>query len=170
MIDGPYFETMGGVLKAGTTHVLALDTESHATLLGSDGPIWLYYLPDPKERQDLAGTWTGYSDSLHKMGDFQLPGNGKGMILSRTVVIDPAHAARNVVVYVEAAGDIFSLMINGQLILHGPQVREHITVYNITPMVKFGQENLIELLGHPGPQDKPVQTVEIRYYEKGVYP
>lgn len=169
MIDGPYFDTMGDVLKPGTTHVLTLDIQSKSTLMGSRGPIWLYYLPEPRSREDLSGTWTAYSDPMHKTGDVKLPGTVPGMYLQRTVVMDPAHEGRNVVIYYESPGHPFALMFNGQLLGHDGVVRARQVSYNVTPLVKFGAENVVELVSNNA-DAKTVQRVEIRYYDKGVYP
>ncbi len=37
-------------------------------------------------------------------------------------------------------------------------------------MVRFGQENVIELVGSAEAKNKSIQRVEIRYYDKGIYP
>ena len=169
-LDGPYFDTFDGAFKPGTTHVLTLDIGSRGTLTGSAGPIWLYHLPEPQARQDLSGTWTEYADALHRTGDVQIPGTVRGMILSRSVVIDAAHEGRNVVIYYEASWDRFSLLINGHLLRRGELFREEACVFNVTPMVRFGEENRIELVGSAEVKNKPIQRVEIRYYDKGVYP
>ena len=169
-LDGPYFDTFKGVLKPGTAHVLTLDIGSRTTLTGAQGPIWLYYLPEPQSRQDLSGTWTEYADALRRTGDVQIPGSVRGMILSRSVVIDAAHEGRNVVIYYEAAWDRFSLLINGHLLKRGELFGEQICVFNVTPMVLWDQENLIELIGSEEAKGKPIMRAEIRYYDKGVYP
>ncbi len=169
-VDGPYFDALDNTFTPGKTHLLALDIQGKSSLTGSRGPVWLYYLPDAKEKQDLAGTWTVYSDPLHKSGDAQVPGDIAGMFLSRTVTIDAAHKNRNVVVYYEATGDRFSLMINGQLLKRSEQIREHVCVFNVTPLVRFGEENRIELVSGSGGGTKAIQRVELRFYDKGAYP
>ncbi len=168
-VDGPYLDPMDGSLTPGSSHLLALDMQSNGSLMGSRGPIWLAYLPNPQARQDLAGTWKTYSDPLHQIGEVKLPGAVKAMILSRTVVIDPAQKGRNIVLHFEASGDRFGIIINGRLLNAAGQVRAHSFSFNITPMVRMGEENLIELVGN-GQGDKTVPLVEIRFYDKGVYP
>jgi hypothetical protein len=170
MVDGPYFDAMDGALRPGTTHLLTLDIQSTSSLSGSRGPIWLYYLPDPQAVQDLAGVWTAYSDPLHKTGEVQLPGSVKGMFLSRTVPINAAHRGRNVVIIYEATGDRFSLLINGRLLNRSEQIRESVTCFNVTPLIRFGDQNLVELVGGSGSNEKSIHHIEIRYYDKGVYP
>lgn len=48
-------------------------------------------------------------------------------------------------------------------------VPAHSFSFNITPRVRFGEENRIEMVGN-GAGEKSVQLVEIRYHDKGVYP
>ena len=60
-------------------------------------------------------------------------------------------------------------MINGRLLNAAEQVRAHTFSFHITPMVRFGAENLFELVGN-GLGEKTVANVEIRFYDKGVYP
>ena len=164
MVDGPYYDTLDGALKAGTTHVLTLAIESKSTLIGSRGPIWLTYLPHPQQRQDLSGAWTAYADPLRKTGEVQLPGTIKGRYLSRSVVIDAAHKHQSVVIYFEATGDHFSLQINGRLLNTSEQGRARAFTFNVTPLIRFGDPNLIEIVGNSGAEPKTIHAVEIRYY------
>jgi hypothetical protein len=41
---------------------------------------------------------------------------------------------------------------------------------NVTPFVKFGEENLVELVNDMDPGGTLISLVEIRYYDKNVYP
>jgi hypothetical protein len=125
-------------------------------------------LPNPKERQSLSGAWMAYSDALQKTGDCQLPGLVRGMYFSRRVVIDNVHKSQNVVIHIEASGDRFSILINGHRLNSAGLWRGRSFQFNITPMVFFGEENLIEIAGNPG--EKTISLVEIRYYEKGMFP
>ena len=167
-VDGPYFDTPPGTLKPGSTYVLALDNQGKSSLTGSRGPFWLYYLPNPKERQDLAGTWDTYSNEFHKNGETQLPGKVKDMIFTRKVVIDKVHKNQNVVIHLEAANSRFAIMVNGRRINSSELWRGHSFQFNVTPIVKFGEENLIEIVCSNG--DKEISKIEIRYYAKGVFP
>lgn len=168
-VDGPYDDTFDGLFQPGTTHLLALDIQSSGSLTGSRGPLWLTYLPDPQARQNLAGTWTAYADPLKRLGEAALPGKAKAMILTRTVVIDPAQKGRNIVLHFEATGDRFAIMVNGCLLNAAGQFRAHTFSFHITPMVRPGEENRIELVGN-GLSEKQIARVEIRFYDKGVYP
>ena len=170
--NGPNYNPLGGMLKPGSTHHVAFDIRSASTLIGARCPCWLTYEPDPLDKQDLAGQWTGYSDEIHALGPVQLPGVVKGVAyLSRSVEIDSAHRGRNVVVYASVPdGMITGLLINGQR-LDPARVgyERHDLIIDITPMVNFGKENTIEF-AFAYPNSYTIEAVEIRYYEKGYYP
>ena len=91
------------------------------------------------------------------------------MYLSRSVVVDPAHRDRNVLIHFEATGDRFSILVNGRQLKDAGQVRSHSFTFNVTPLVKFGEENLIELAGSSN-SDKTIKSVEVWFYEPGAYP
>ena len=171
-VDGPYFDTLSNLFAPGSTYVIALDIATKSTLIGCRGPIWLAYIPDPKpgDTQDLTGNWTAWSDTLHKVAELAVPGAARAMYLSRTVHIESSRSGKNVVIYYESSGGRLNLMFNGRLINHGDQPRQHVVSINVTPLIRFGEDNLIELAGSNGNEEKRVGRVEIRYYEKSMYP
>ncbi len=162
--DGPYFDTLGGDLKAGSTHLLALDVSTKSTLIGSRGPIFIAYIPDPLESISLHGKWLAWSDALQRSGDVVLPGKVKAMYLSRTIKIDSRHKSKQVYVYLEAVGDRNALIVNGHLINHGDQPRQHVFQYNISALVQFGEDNNIEIAGNSATEERSISKVEIRIY------
>jgi len=85
-------------------------------------------------------------------------------------VIDPAQRHRNVVVHYESNNSRIALMVNGQLLSHSEQSRAHSFSYHVTPLVKFGEPNLIELVNPSGSASQSFPSIEIRYYDRGVYP
>ena len=167
--DGIYLDPAGGLLKPGTSHVLAVEIKSSRSLAGPQGNAWLYYSPDPQEREDLSGTWQRYTDPLHAAGSVQLPGPFQGQYASRRVTIDRRHARQNVMIYVNGPA-VRGVIVNGKLILHSSRVASSIFSINITPYVDFGRENLIELAVAADPRPHPIDVVELRYYSKDVYP
>ncbi len=167
--DGIYLDPANGVLQPGTSHVLAVEIQSTRSLAGPQGNAWLYYLPDPQERENLSGTWRRYTDPLHAAGLVQLPGPFQGQYASRSVTIDRRHARQNVMIYVHGSR-VRGVMVNGKLILHGARVVNPIVSINITPYVDFGRENLIELVVAGDPKPNPINVVELRYYNKDAYP
>jgi hypothetical protein len=166
--DGASLDDLGGGLKPGTSHVLTLDVYGGNPLIGAKGPAWLTYLPDARQRQDLSGPWSSYSTELHAAGPVMLPGVvSKVAFLSRSVVIDRAREGSNVVIYGKPeGGGIGGVLTNGKrLDSGGPYL-----CLNITPFINFGEENTIELALSPNDQHVSISQIEIRYYDKGVYP
>ena len=171
--DGDNLDDAGGALKPGTAHVLALDIQGSSPPIGVRGPVWLSYVLEPAARQDLSGTWLAYSDALRAAGPTQLPGPvANAAFLSRTVVIDAIHRGRSVVVYVSSEGSgMDAILINGSRLTHTRRTSDHTYVwFNITPMVRFGQENTIELSLIKDARPTPINAVEIRYYDRGSFP
>jgi hypothetical protein len=167
--DGIYLDPAKGLLKPGTSHVLALDIKSQQSVAGPRGNAWLYYIPEPQQRQSLSGEWRRYTNPLRAAGTVQLPGPFQGQYASRSVVIDQAHASQNVLVHVDGMA-VQGVLLNGKLINRSTRVYNSLFSINVTPYVNFGQENLIELVTRGDPQPTPIKVVEIRYYDKGVYP
>ena len=172
--NGPYEEALGGILKPGTTHHVALDVRSPTSLIGVRCPYFLTYEPDPLGRQDLSGEWQGFADEMRASGTVTLPGVAKNMrFVSRRVVINKAHEGRNVVVY---ARTDYGEMIRGALVngrrLDPAQVGygRHDLILNVTPLVRFGEENTVEFAFNSTPEGTTIKTAEIRYYAKGYYP
>ena len=164
---------VGGRLQPGTSHVLTLDFLSSSPPIGAKGPAWVSYLPDPHDRQSLSGEWTAYATALHKTGPLTLPGPAVNVaFLSRTVTIDRAHQGRNVVVYVSVgSGSIDAILVNGTRLVTSRRTSDHQFVwFNVTPMVKFGEENTVEISMNPNPNPTQIKVAEIRYYDKGFFP
>ena len=172
--NGSFDESFGGILKPGTTHHVAFDIRSPVSLIGVRCPFFLTYTPDPLGRQDLAGEWTGYSNEMHVAGPVQVPGVAKNMrFISRSVVINPAHEGRNVVIYarVDSGEMIRGMLINGRrLDPAAVGYGRHDLILNVTPMVHFGAENTIEFLFNSTAEGTSFVAAEIRYYQKGFYP
>lgn len=169
-VDGPYLDPMDGVLTPGSTHLLGLDFQSHSNLVGSRGPIWLTCIPrvDTANTQSLAGVWQCWSSPTHRSGEVTLPGTTKAMYVSRTVRIDSAklRQKKSVFIYYESTGERLNLIVNGHLICHGEQPRQHIFIVNITPLVHQNADNLIELAANSETGEKVVRRVEIRYEDR----
>jgi hypothetical protein len=59
------------------------------------------------------------------------------------------------------------VMVNGRLLVHSRRVSNPVCAINITPLVEFGRENLIELVSAADSHPNPIDTVELRYYRQG---
>ena len=167
-MEGAPFLDLSETLKPGTAHLLTLELRNRHTLIGVTVAPQLYHIPDPRDRQDLAGEWTTYSNAWHPSGTLMLPGHTtQAEFLSRTVTIDRAHKDRNVVVYVKNGGNqIWGIITNG----HRLDAQWPYILINITPFIRFGEENTIEIVFHDNEKDITVSQIELRYYDPGFYP
>jgi len=166
--DGLTDNDLGGALKAGTTHVLAVEVSGgKSELVGARGPAWISYHPEPASRLDLAGAWDISVDNLHYAAG-HLPGVFKGTAARRMVRINAPQTPQNVVVH--ALGDgrcLRGLIINGRFVTEFHHWLTPEQNLNITPWVKFGQDNELILLGGG---NGTVKEVSIEFHDKGSYP
>jgi hypothetical protein len=161
--DGPYQEAFGGLLQPGTSHVLTLDIQSHCTLMGCRGPIWLSCGPDLNavQRIDLSGAWRADSSATKRGERVTLPGTVKGQYFVRQIHISPEYRGKHVTLCFEATGDRFSVLINGSLIKTGELWRTHQFRFEISPLLRFGEENVLEIAGNSA-GEKKILRVELQ--------
>ena len=156
-----------GTLKPGTTHVIAIEVKGGDGLVGSRGPAWIAYHPDPAATQDLAGNWETSTDGLHFAAPSPLPGTAQ-MANRLTTVIDAKESSRTVVFHARTTlGSVRGIIINGRFVSRhhhniGPEMN-----LNITPWVKFGQKNDFILLATNAAK---VGEVTLEFHPKGTYP
>ncbi len=162
-------DPIGGSMRAGTTHTIAVEVSGNTTVVGLNGPAWLSYHPDPAERLDLTGPWDLSSDKIHYTAGV-LPGPTTATTARKTVKIDASESGRTVVVHELAnwGGALHGLIINGRFV-----TRHHHWVspeqnLNITPYVNFGQDN--ELILVLGGGQSVVKNVSLEFHKKGTYP
>ena len=158
------------LFQPGSSHLIALDVSGSGTLRGVDGSAWLYHIPDAAVTVDLGGPWTSTIDGLHEAGAVALPGACKALFLTRGVEIDAGQAHRHAVIYIRADGPVFGVLINGFMIGRHHHMIGQTFCIDITPKVKFGAQNRIELITRDPQQDCRILAVELRFYDHGVYP
>jgi len=166
--DGLIDNDLDGALKAGSTHLLAIEVTGGKTeLVGVRGPAWISYHPDPEDRLDLSGNWDISTDYLH-YAPATLPGSLHGTAARRTFKIDQAEASRTVVVHAVSEGRLLhGLIINGRFVSPHHHYLSPEQNLNVTPWIKFGQDNeLILLSGGKG----TLKEVSLEFHKKGTYP
>jgi hypothetical protein len=164
--DGFMDNDCGGVLQAGSTHLLSIEVVGGKTPAnGVRGPAWLSYHPDPAARLDLSGTWDLSPDDLH-YAPAPLPGPFAARAARRVVRVDAAEASRTVVAHVRGP-NLRGIIINGRYVAPEHDVWPSVENLNITPWVKFGQENELILVGDG---NGSVQEVSLEFHDKGTYP
>jgi hypothetical protein len=154
----------------GSSHVIALDISASGKLHGVDGSAWLYHIPDPVAKTDLGGTWITTVDGVHEGALAALPGTFNALFATASVDIDADHAHRNAVIYIRADGPMLGVIINGFMIGRHPHMIGRAFCIDITPKVKFGGKNRIELVTHDASQHCRVEAIELRFYDHGHYP
>ena len=165
-IDG---EALTAALQPGE-HTLAVDIRSHRPLGGSCGRCWLQHIPAPLATLDLSGEWIPTRDGWHDDTAIPLPGNCEALLAKRTVAVGQEFAGKNVVVYIKADPRIVGVLINGRLVRRHHHRFGSETILNITPWVKFGAVNAIELAGWDHSEKWNVDRVELRFYALGSFP
>jgi hypothetical protein len=167
----------GGALKPGTTHLLAvyvqrldgaLGPTGSAGVVGARGPAWIAYHPEPVARQDLAGPWETSTDGLHfATAPASIPGTVQ-MINRRTVNISADEADRTVVFHALAGnGSVLGIIINGRFVArHHHNIGAEVNL-NITPWVKFGQDNELII---PAGNNSEIKEATLEFHKKGTYP
>lgn len=170
MNEGALIAQNSPSLVSGTSHTLAVEVQSEGVLAGLRGQCWLSFEPTPAQKLDLASGWQPSSDGLHYDAPIALPGHFNAQMLRRQVFIEEGHRSENVVLTVEGSRELVSVLINGHLMRrHHHMIGERWSL-NLTPFVKFGAVNEIELVRweNPGPID--AREVSLGFFDPRFYP
>ena len=157
------------VLQPGTTHTLSVEIDGKGSLVGSRAGAWLWVWPKPLQVLDLAGAWAPSSDLLSYTAPVTLPGKYTAKSFRRTIAVPEAMAGNNVVLDVDAEGGhgVLGVLINGYFISH--DISDLHFQINMTPWVRFGKENEIELVNFDG-SPVNIKNVSIEFHKRGIYP
>jgi hypothetical protein len=162
-------DDFGTRLAPGSAHVIAFEMKGESTLHGLPGDCWLSYFPAPEKSLDLKGAWTVTPDFLQDAGTVQLPGayqNACGM-RRRILVPDDAQGKEIVLSINSGKGSILGAIVNGRW-----ERRHHHRLgnqwnLNITPWIRPGQENEIELVASTEkPDSGDLVSVRLDFYPK----
>ncbi len=158
-------DDLGGVLKPGSTHCLAIEMWGSTIPAGTPAPIFISYRPDPVARQPIGDNWSCAADRLTYGPPSALPLATPSGGAARTMVnIDARQSARNVVAHVQAGVD--GLIVNGHWLPGFTNIYNRVDL-NVTPWVRFGQANELIVVYH----DKiTIRAAWLEFYEPGVYP
>ena len=139
-------------VKAGETHELTIEIfdDVHPRVRGFGGPCYLYYRPWPAAELDLAGTWeklAGFADA--KPEAITLPGKyEKACAFRRRVVVPAEWKGARVRIDFTSEGDcLMGAIVNGRLVRRHHHRFGRRTDLDVTPFVRFGEENEIILVG-----------------------
>jgi len=159
--------TLTGKLEPGSTHLLAAEIFSEGQVAGLIGHAWLYYLPQPLVSQDLVGAWTTTRDALNWGGSATLPGPWDFFMARRSVRVDRANAGKTVMLRIETEQPcgIYGALVNGRWMMRlhhdvGPR-----TYLNVTPWIRFGEENEICIVRRDGLGKGTVKMARLDYFK-----
>jgi hypothetical protein len=163
--DGRYGLITPVDLAPGSTHCLAVEIMGDGQVCGVRGNTWLAYRPNPEERIDLAGEWTPSKDLLSEEAVIKLPGSVDGFqYVQRKVTVPEAWKESDVYIYLKTGHGITGAIVNGRYIRRHHHMLGPITYLNITPLLRFGEENTL-LIPTPGGKIE-ITEVELWRYEK----
>jgi hypothetical protein len=162
---------MTDIFKPGSRHLIALEVQSKGQMTGVAGDCWLYYTPDPLARTSLLGEWSSSIDMIHYDNKVTLPGILTGKSVRRNdVMLDAAQKGKTVLLYVDSGSRIHGALVNGHWVCRFHHCIGPYLELNITPFVKFGQPNEIELTQYDPNPSVQTRALEIRYYNPEEYP
>lgn len=165
-----YFAQGVAELKAGSTHTLAVEVQSGGVLAGLRGQCWLSYELAAAQKIDLAGPWQPSLDGLRYEKPIPLPGKFNTQFLRRSVFIDAHYRGKNAMLTVEGDPALVSVIINGKLVRHHHHMIGERWSLNLTPFVKYGAANEIELVRWSDPGAGAVRSVFMGFFDPEVYP
>ncbi|MFA6292160.1 MAG: hypothetical protein WC637_10280 [Victivallales bacterium] len=153
-------------LQAGKTYLLAVDVSSKGQICGPRGTAFLSHTPEPASRQDLGGQWQACRDMLNYDKQVQLPGAWNQWSARRTVKIDATHSQEQVYLHMTTDPGIIGVLINGRWLRRHHHMIGDVTFLNMTPWIKFGQDNEIEVVRWNGSGRGRVDEINLYYYKK----
>jgi hypothetical protein len=158
-------------LKAGSTHEVAMEIKSRGVLAGLSGEAWLSYEPKPPAEVDLAGKWATSPDGLTYGSPAGLPGKfSSTWFLRRSFYVDGKYRGQNAVLTVDGDPELVSVLINGRLVRKHHHMIGARWSLNLTPFVKFGAENEVQLVRWDGVGSGVVREVHMGFYDPKFYP
>jgi len=132
-------------------NIMAIKVKGGKEFSGLCGAVWFSAERELEPLIDLAGPWRAVKADLVTSAEANIPGKFTGSHLRRTIEIPAEWNGKSVFLHFESPSQwVGSVVVNGRPIsynsyLHPFGLR---TEVNITPFVKCGASNLIELWPH----------------------
>jgi hypothetical protein len=137
-------ETAG--LEPGSAHTLAVEVRGEGQVCGVRGNTWLAFTRHPKRTLDLAGEWSVAKDYLSPASAVRLPGAFDGKLLSRNLDLPADLAGRQVYLRLKTSPGLTGCLVNGRYVRRHHHALGETTFLNITPWLKLGEPNRLEIL------------------------
>lgn len=156
-----------GGFVPGSKHVVTVEVRSKGSMAGARSNVWLAFWPKAKSILDLSGEWQPSQDMLNYQAAIPLPGPYKAFGLRRSIQIPEERKGDQVYVDAVLSGRLIGVLINGHWVRrfhHDVDPHMHL---NITPWVKFGEENEIQLVSvWSGEAEGKVESVRLEFHDK----
>ena len=155
--------------KPGKTYHVAVYCEGWTDVCGPSGNFWIAWLPDPQRTIDLSGNWTATKDFLHWDSEpTTLPGawpkEARGA--KRTFTMPEITPETQVYIRYETIHrDLTGVIINGRYLRRHHHDLTERTWLNITPWLKPGEENEIEIVGRDN-TGQEIRLLRLDIYDK----
>ena len=155
-------------LKPGSSHQLALEiTASQGNFTGIKGSCFLFRIQQPEKVIDLAGKWFATEDVLDAGKAVTLPGTvRKALAFKREIDLPASLSGKEVYLKEIGSTSLIGCIINGSYVRRHHHLVGEITYLNITPWVKPGGKNEIELVRWGRAGRTTVKKVQLYIYNK----
>lgn len=139
-------------------NVLAFTFKGENKYQGFGGNVWLYYAEPATSSVELGGVWRGTENG--KQAGLTLPGKGRLQMPTRTVFIPKEWEGRyQVRLYMEGQNtSILGAWINDRMLRRHHHSLGSRCDIDITPNLKFGQDNELILTHHNNRARMPLET------------
>jgi hypothetical protein len=133
--------------------------------VGVTGSTFLHHEPRPVETLDLSGAWTTRKENRQE----KIPGKFAGEAPTRRIVIPAEWRAKYQVTFFSAGNpnNTFGVYVNDRLVRRHHHLFGDELEVDITPLLRFGEENELTLFKAEGQNRWDVRKVELRLYPKG---
>lgn len=168
--DGITGEDFGGKLKPGTTHTLTVEAMGARSLAGLRGTCWLAWKPAPQTTIDLSGQWTPSPDLLHYDTPISMPGPFRAFSIRRSIAVPDSYRGKTIIFSADAPNPMVGVLVNGHWVRRQHHMKGDQWSLNISPWVKSGAINDIEMVCWNGAGTGRVKSVSLDAYSPGAYP
>ena len=169
MDSSAYIAQDVAALSAGSVHTVVAEVQAKGVLAGLRGNCWISYEPTPATTINLAGQWTPSTDGLIYSPPSALPGKYNARFLKRSFFLDQKYHASHGVITVDGDRALNMLLINGALVRREGHLIGERGSLNVTPFLRFGENNEIELVRVNGSGSGEVREVFLGLFDENPF-
>lgn len=155
--------------QPGKTYRVAVYCEGWTDVCGPSGNFWIAWLPEPRRTIDLSGNWTPTVDFLHWNSDsIELPGPWPEDVRGAKRKFTMSEIDEKTQVYVRyetARSGLTGVIVNGRYLRRHHHDLTERTWLNITPWIRPGEENEIEIVGREN-REQEIKLIRLDLYDE----